>query len=77
MEYNTNGILFIVIFSLYVGINSFSYSNDKTKRMILNVAANSENSYGKQIYGIATYNALFKSILNDKEVRTSFLNSFI
>lgn len=76
MEYRTNGIL-AVIFLLCIGINSFNYNNYRTKRMFVNVAANSDYSYGKQVYGVATYDALFKSVLNDVDIRTSFFNSFI
>jgi len=76
MKLSTN-ILVIIIFSLYVGIYSFSSNYGRIKRLFLNVAANSDLSYGKQVYGVATYDALFKSILSDSVVRTSFFKAFI
>lgn len=76
MKLSTN-ILVIIIFSLYVGIYSFSSNYGRIKRLFLNVAANSDSSYGKQVYGVATYDALFKSILSDSVVRTSFFKTFI
>jgi len=76
MEYSTNGILAVfVIFLLCIGIDSFNYNNYRTKRMFVNVAAN--NDYGKQVYGVTTYDALFKSVFNEVDIRASFFKSFI
>jgi len=56
-----------------VGEQSFS----RTAHRSFSTVAPSKPAYTPQVYGIGTYDALFKRILGDNNIRPSFLRAFI